>query len=50
MEELPGWLQKCLKCRHCYTLKTDDREYYCRKRNGKCESKEYKTKNGRNKK
>ena len=24
MEELPGWLQKCLKCRHCYTLKTDD--------------------------
>ena len=50
MEELPDWTEKCLNCQHCYTLKTDEREYRCRKRNGKCEFKEFKSKKGRNKK
>lgn len=50
MKELSDWLKKCLECKHCYTLQTYELEYHCRKKNGICEYKEYKLKNGRNKK
>lgn len=50
MKELSDWFKKCLECKHCYTLQTDELEYHCRKKNGICEYKEYKLKNGRNKK
>lgn len=43
-DEMEDWLKKCLTCQHCYKLKTDDETIYCRKRNGKCEYKEYKPK------
>jgi hypothetical protein len=46
-DENPDWLKKCLECQHCYTLKSNELEYHCRKRNGKCEFKPYK---GRKKK
>lgn len=34
-----NWVDKCLKCQHCYKRKDDDELLYCRKRNGKCEFK-----------
>ena len=39
-----NFFEKCKTCQHCYTRQDDD-YVYCRKRNGKCEYKEYKKKN-----
>ena len=38
-----NFFEKCRTCKHCYTRQDDD-YVYCRKRNGKCEYKEYKKK------
>lgn len=40
-EQNEDWLSKCITCKHCYTTNDDD-YIKCRKRNGKCEYKEYK--------
>ena len=37
-----NFFEKCRTCQHCYT-KNDDDYVYCRKRNGKCEYKPYKS-------
>lgn len=37
------WLEKCPTCQYYYVALNDD-YVYCRKRNGKCEYKEYKPK------
>ncbi len=39
-----NFLERCLTCQHIACRKSDIDEYYCRKRNGKCEYKEYKKK------
>ena len=44
MAEDENFLDKCRTCKHCYTKKDDD-YVYCRKRNGKCEYKPYKSRN-----
>lgn len=41
-----NFFEKCSTCQHCYTKKDDD-YVYCRKRNGKCEYKPYKSKKER---
>lgn len=43
-QDVDAWIIKCLTCQHCYKRKDDDNTLYCRKRNGKCEYKEYKKK------
>lgn len=40
--EAENFFEKCRTCQHCYTKKDDD-YVYCRKRNGKCEYKPYKS-------
>lgn len=39
--EMKDPLEKCSTCQHCYKRKNDDELIYCRKRNGKCDYKEY---------
>lgn len=39
-----NWVEKCLTCQHCYKRMDNDEYLYCRKRNGKCEYKPYKSK------
>lgn len=41
------WVEKCLTRQHCYKRQDDDEIMYCRKRNGKCEYKEYQRKGKR---
>lgn len=43
-EEYDDLVEKCLTCQYCYKRKDDDNTIYCRKRNGKCEYKPYKSK------
>lgn len=43
-DETPEWLKKCMTCKHSYKRIGDDETMYCRKRNGKCEYKAYKSK------
>lgn len=43
-DEMPEWLKRCMTCQHAYKRKDDDETMYCRKRNGKCEYKKYKSK------
>lgn len=42
-----NFFEKCKTCQHCYT-KNDDDYVYCRKRNGKCEYKPYKSRKATN--
>ena len=44
MSKNDNWVEKCLTCQHCYKRIDDDSYIYCRKRNGKCEYKPYKSK------
>lgn len=37
-----NFFEKCMTCQHCH-MKNDDDYVYCRKRNGKCEYKPYKS-------
>lgn len=46
--ENENFFEKCKTCQYCYT-KNDDDYVYCRKRNGKCEYKPYKSKELRGK-
>lgn len=39
------WVEKCMRCVHCYIVKDDADELRCRCRNG-CNFKEVKTNNG----
>ena len=43
MSDNEDWWEKCRTCQHCYVAISGD-YVYCRKRNGKCEYKEYKPK------
>ena len=40
---MPDWLKKCLTCQHYYQVKGDADEVRCKKRDGKCEYKPYKS-------
>ncbi len=40
-EESEKWLKQCLKCKHCYTIKSDADEIRCRLRS-ECRFEPYK--------
>lgn len=42
MDISENFFKKCRTCQYCFT-KNDDDYVYCRKRNGKCEYKPYKS-------
>ena len=39
-DSVPEWMEKCLKCVHCYLKKDDSDTIYCRCRFGQCNYKE----------
>lgn len=43
--DIEPWVEKCMKCVHCYQIKADADELRCRCRNG-CNFKEVKNNNG----